>query len=297
MLRLDGKIIEVEARTARLFFKGQPAVLTTLRDISEQRRVEKEILQLYGELETRVENRTIELSAANAVLERQAGQLRGMAEELARAEQHERQRLARILHDNLQQLLVGAKFSVEMLEKEISPAKRTVLVRRACAALVEALQVTRSLTAELYPSVLHSTGLAAALEWLRRDVAQRYNLQLELTVDSAAEPVSEEVRIFLFDAVRELMLNVIKHAGVSSVKVELIRTSAETIQLVVEDRGKGFKAVPGPSAEAYEGLGLYRIQQRIEAFGGYMDIRSAPGEGTRITIIANSPVRQPQQAA
>ena len=75
---------------------------------------------------------------------------------------------------------------------------------------------------------------------------------------------------------------------------KLTRTSPETVQMVVEDHGKGFAAVQKPSQEAYGGLGIYRIQQRIEAFGGYMDIRSEPGKGTRIVMIAPAPVRQPK---
>jgi PAS domain S-box-containing protein len=292
LFRLDGKVVDVEASTARIYFQGRPAVLTALRDITEQRRVEKEVLRLYNEMELRVEERTAQLEAANETQEQQAGQLRALADELVSTEQRERRRIGRVMHDNLQQLLVAAKVSIELMAKKPKDTENGQAAQRASAMLAEALQVARSLTAELSPPVLESHGLAAALDWLCRDVSEKYNLQVDLKADPAAEPPSQELRYFVFDSVRELLLNVAKHAGVDSARVELLRADEEHIQVFVEDHGKGFEPSAGAAPDLYSGTGLLRINQRVAAMGGELSIQSAPDRGTRITLTARADWRR-----
>jgi signal transduction histidine kinase len=123
-------------------------------------------------------------------------------------------------------------------------------------------------------------------------VSEKYNLQVDLKADPAAEPPSQELRYFVFDSVRELLLNVAKHAGVDSARVELLRADEEHIQVFVEDHGKGFEPSAGAAPDLYSGTGLLRINQRVAAMGGELSIQSAPDRGTRITLTARADWRR-----
>jgi len=169
-------------------------------DITERRRVEQELQRAHGHLEER------------------AAQLRALAGELALSEQRERQRLARILHDHVQQLLVGAKFRTAIVARMGDD-----LIRQAAAEierlLDESIAASRSLTTELSPPILHDAGLTAGLEWLARWMADRHGLRVALSLEGSLPDLAEEVRILLFESVRELLFNAVKHAHVTSAHV------------------------------------------------------------------------------
>ena len=163
------------------------------------------------------------------------------------------------------------------------PATIRVTAQRVDAIIQDALAASRSLTVELCPPVLHQSGLVAALSWLavRTEETQHFRLHVRATND--AEPSSPEVRAFLFDAVREVLLNAIKHSGVREASVAMIRTKHDRCVIVVEDKGRGFDPAsvrPGTSG----GFGLFSIQQRLLHLGGSLDIESAPGRGTKATL-------------
>ncbi len=148
--------------------------------------------------------------------------------------------------------------------------------------LGEALLASRSLTAELSPPVLHADGFLAALRWLAEWMATTHQFTVHLTTDPSAEPTDEATKVFLFRCVRELLLNAVKHAGVSDATVAVTRREAH-VEVVVADQGKGFAVAPRLSRTG-TGLGLASIRQRLEYLGGRMDITSAPGQGSRFTL-------------
>ncbi len=238
-----------------------------------------------AELEKRVAERTKDLSRSQA-------DLRALATELNLAEQRERKRLAGELHDHLQQMLVYGKL-------QVGHGKRQAAEVPACAEamdkvdsmLSEALTYTRTLVAELSPPVLREHGLAAGLRWLAE-----YMERLELTVTVAApdEPgpaLPEDRVMLLFQSVRELLVNVSKHAGTG--KAELVVSQEDdALTIVVRDSGQGFDLAAAAAAAAEQprgGLsskfGLFSIRERMQAMGGAFTIQSAPGQGTTATLI------------
>jgi CheY-like chemotaxis protein len=192
-----------------------------------------------------------------------------------------------MLHDHLQQILVGAQMRLELMSDGDSEQgkKSRIAVRHA---LVEALQVSRSLAVDLFPPILHEGGLAAGLEWLVRWVKDKHGLEVELEADPAANPTPEDVRVLVFQSVRELLFNVVKHAGVAAARVEFAVHDETFLRLVVEDSGRGFDPVEvmNQRKRVDGGFGLLSVHERLLLMGGRMDVHSAPGAGARFTLIA-----------
>ncbi len=231
--------------------------IAIIQDISERKRTEKSLL---GHSE----------------------QLRSLASELTLAEQRERQRLSQVLHDGLQQILVGAKFKLAMVERS-SDTKQAA--REVSELIDDAIETSRSLAAEISPPILHRGNLTLALEWLVRWMNERYALAVNLTARDKMDGVPEDLTLLLFQAVRELLFNVVKHSGVRSAHVRVIQRDGH-IRVEVEDDGSGFN----PNQLRHEGghsrgTGLFSIRERLSLLGGRMEIDSSPGAGSRLKLI------------
>ncbi len=212
--------------------------------------------------------------------------LRKLAFALTSAEQRERQRIAKILHDHIQQLLVAAKMQTSTLLNRQPNEDLESTAKLVYEMLSQTLSASRSLTTELTPPVLNDIGLGPALQWLARNLLEKHGLKVEMAFDPQAEPRIEELRIFLFDAVREILFNTIKHSGVTAARVECSRGADDLLHIVISDTGKGFDPTGIASGEKKtEGFGLFSIQQRLKHLGGRMEIRSNRYHGTQITII------------
>lgn len=299
LLRLDRRTISVESAGGRIRYQGKLAVQLIIRDITDRKETQERLRRAHDELELRVEQRTAELSEAvsglraevvrrtqaEQRLRERTQQLRDLASELTLAEQRERQRLALLLHDHLQQLLVGAKFRVTSFQR----AKGDALIDAATeirSLLDECIDASRSLTAELSPPILHEGGLIPALAWLVRWMDEKHNLQTKLSVDAQAIPQQDHITILLFQAVRELLFNVVKHAGVNKARVYVSSTENE-IRIMVADSGNGFTCSVSPAARrATGGLGLFSIRERLDMVGGRLEIDGAPGKGSRVSLYA-----------
>lgn len=109
---------------------------------------------------------------------------------------------------------------------------------------------------------------------------------MHVDADDRAEPASEDVRVVLFELVRELLLNVVKHAGTDEVWVSLRQDEQDQLEIIVEDHGRGFdmSQVENPEASASRGLGLAGMQERLAAIGGGLELDTEPGQGTRVVI-------------
>ena len=210
-------------------------------------------------------------------------QLRALAAELTQTEQRERRRLANILHDHIQQLLVAAKMHLTLLGREEMREETWDAIREVEAILSEAITASRSVTVELSPPILQEAGLGPALHWLARRMADKNRFNVLVEYIAEAEPCKEEERFLLFECVRELLFNSFKHAGVSEACVRLLREEG-WIKIVVEDKGRGLDT--GLLQQGESGtFGLFSIQQRLVHLGGNMEIVSNPGEGMRITLL------------
>jgi PAS domain S-box-containing protein len=285
-----------DSRSAVRDAQGQAVALVEVsRDITDRKKAEEELMRSRAELEYRVEERTKELSqtaetladevaqriAVEQDLRKRSDQLRSLASELALTEQRERMRLAQILHDGLQQILVAAKYRVATAER--SQHLKT-LVDEITDLLDDAIETSRSLTSELSPPILREGGLVPAIEWLARWMRDRHGLDVRLTVRDNIDPSSEDIVLLLFQAARELLFNIVKHAFAKAANLELAQADGH-IQVIVEDKGIGFNPTEIPAQKgASGGFGLFSIRERVSLLGGHMEISSAPGQGSRFTL-------------
>jgi signal transduction histidine kinase len=216
-----------------------------------------------------------------------AAQLKATALELTQVEQHERQRLAGVLHDHVQQLLVAAKFRISHLAKRMKQQELDEVVRKTTALLSEAITLTRTLAVELSPPISLNGGLVPALEWLGQWMQEKHGLTIRVTADDEGLEVGDEkTRLMLFNAVRELLFNVTKHAKVKAADVQ-IRRVGNQIQIVVADSGVGFNSRPlGKPGDLVTNLGLFSIRKRLDLLGGRFEIDSSLGRGSRFTLRA-----------
>lgn len=248
-------------------------------DVTESKAAADELRKLNETLEQRVQARTLEAR-------QRAEQLRRLAVELTRAEHAVRRRLAHTLHDGLQQLLVAAKLRLASTRYKADPA---AAIDQAVALIDEAVDVSRSLTVELSPPVLHDGGLGPALEWLGRWVGDRHGLEVEVSFDPQAEPRSEDIKVILFETARELLFNVVKHAGAPRAAVRVARLEPDRVHMVVSDEGAGFLPKPAVATEpggTTAGFGLLSIRERLAFVGGSLEISSEPGRGTQAVVNA-----------
>jgi PAS domain S-box-containing protein len=211
-------------------------------------------------------------------------QLQSLASELSLTEERERRRLATMLHDHIAQLLVLAKGKFEKMQESTlyrSFAKPMEEVRRL---VEESIRYTRSLIFELSPPILYDLGFEAAMEWLAENMEQQYGLKVEVEDDHRPKPLSNEARVLLFRAVRELLFNVLKHAQTNRARV-CMHGKGKQLRVSVEDNGVGFApdklSLP---AGKVEGFGLFSIRERLNYSGGSMEIESTPGQVTRVIL-------------
>jgi len=232
-------------------------------DITEQKLVEEELLD-------------------------QQRRMRRLANEVAVAEGRERRRLAAELHDTVAQELALAKMRLEVLASGAhgAPPPECRLEMMEISDLVgRAMTQTRALMSELNPLSLLEGDLNGALSGLVRRLESSYDLRVELQGAGSAASLDEDCRFFLFRAIREILLNVVKHARARRATVTL-RDDGEWLQVTVEDDGRGFtpEALSGQKSDPSGGYGLYNIRERVKALSGEMEIDSGPGRGSRVTL-------------
>jgi signal transduction histidine kinase len=164
-------------------------------------------------------------------------------------------------------------------------AQREPIAREIADVLERSLKLTRSLSVELAPPVLHERGLAAALEWLAAETRKNYNVEITVEADPSANPKAGDVRIFLFRAVRELLLNSVKHAVGSAVHITMQHLRPDKVRIIVTDGGPGFDpASLDAQRTGSQKFGLFNIRDRVSSFGGEFHLNSGPKRGTRITL-------------
>lgn len=297
--RLDGSLVPVLISAANLHPGRSDHGVAVFVDLSRQKAAENALRTLNESLERRIAERASESDA-------RAEQLRDLALALADAEARERKRLAQLLHDHFQQLLSAAKLKAGLVRRSVgdSPAKGSLeqIERLLDAAIAE----SRSLISDLSPPVLYDAGLCAALEALARATEKKHGIDVEFECDTDAEPESEQIRVLLFEAVRELLHNVVSHAAARRVVVRVQRAAGRTLHVVVTDDGRGFDVAvlrgrkaaaeggpaDGPSAAASRSFGLMEVRERLKYIGGDLTLRSRPGQGTQAEIRLSTTLRR-----
>jgi PAS domain S-box-containing protein len=212
--------------------------------------------------------------------------LRALTNELNLAEQRERKRLAGELHDYLAQLLVVLRMKLRQSAQHITSGKAEHLLKEADQILTQSLDYTRSLVAELTPPSLHEFGLVQALDWLASQM-QQHGLHVLITHQQEVLAIPEDQAVLLFQSVRELLFNVLKHANAKRTTISVSDTPNHELHVSVTDDGCGFDPMllsKHPSDSDAKRFGLFSIQERLAAMGGRFDIQSSVGRGTRALL-------------
>ena len=263
------KVGDAQSRRMAVFFK----------DITGRKQTEAALHELNATLEARVEARTAELVESER-------QLRHATSLLTMAEQEERSRISQVLHDDLQQQLHSVQMKLGMARQQAGRGNVPKAMQSMAEAegwITQAVQITRQLTVELSPPILKSEGLAEALAWLVTQMRDKHDLDV-LLLSEEHPRLPEPMRVLVFQIVRELLFNIVKHAGTDHATLEL-RGDAEGVIVSVRDEGRGFDFDAAMErSRGAGGFGLPSVRERLALFGGRLEIESAAGAGTRVSL-------------
>jgi PAS domain S-box-containing protein len=211
-------------------------------------------------------------------------QLQSLASELSLTEEQERRQLATVLHDHIAQLLMVAKAKFEELRESRLRRSLAKPVEEVQGLIEESIRHTRSLIFELSPPILYDLGFEPAIDWLAEHMQQQYGLVVQVEDDGQSKDLDNEVRALLFRSVQELLFNVLNHAQASRARV-CMRRDGDHLCVAVEDNGAGFAPdkLSAPSGKM-AGFGLFSIRERLNYFGGRMQIDSIPGQLTSVIL-------------
>lgn len=270
-IRRDGSTFPIEVSVTHVPTPSGGRTFAFVTDITERERAAAALRERTAELEHRTT------------------QLRQMASDLMLTEQRAREQIAKTLHDGLQQLLVIVALNLDQELKRAGGTDAAPNERLAEAKyhIDEAIAAARSLNLELFPPVLQQSGLPAALGWLARWTRDKYKLAVQFTGDPRADSPRKDVRTLLFESVRELLFNAVKHAQADRITLELSIDDRDQLCITVADQGVGFEParLDERSKSAQVGWGLFSIRERLSLLGGGFDIESAIGRGTRVRLV------------
>lgn len=244
-----------------------------LRDESERKDAQDALRELNATLDRRIQDRT--------------NRIRELASALTIAEQKERRRISRILHDDLQQTLYGTQMKLKAVRQDQEAGGVHDILERLDQVegwIRESVSLSRNLSVDLSPPILQSEGLAEAFNWLRSRMKDLHDLEVEIRANKSFRTPDEDMRVLLFQIVRELLFNVAKHSGVNRAVVEL-QDIDHHLRITETDEGTGFHPETIESSEEpMDTFGLYSARERLGLFGGRMEIDSSPGNGARIIL-------------
>jgi signal transduction histidine kinase len=202
--------------------------------------------------------------------------LEELSAQLLWAEQAERTRIAELLHDEVGQTLYACRLQLERAQQRTADSELGSLLAEAHTLAGDAMANTRDLSTHLSPPVLHDLGLADAVEWLLQRTEQRFGVKTSFEASAAWQAVHERLHDPVFQSVRELVSNAVKHAQASTLSVSAALCDDGQVQIRVQDDGHGFAHEPGQQ----RGFGLFSIERRLSCLGARLDIQSSREHGT-----------------
>ncbi len=272
-LRSFSSVYRIYARDGRLLWFNDEAVV--VGDESTRLRYLQGIMR----------DTTARKRAEEKLMEYQE-QLRSLASQLALAEERERRRIATELHDRVGQTLAISKIKLGVLRQGLGPGETGMEVDEVRGLIESAIRDTRSLIFEISSPILYELGFEAAVEWLAEQTRKRRGISCSFENDGGPKPMDEDIRVLLFQAVSEILVNATKHSRARNVKVTLKR-EGDYIRVGVMDDGVGFDISEISSRwSKASGFGLFSIRERLRHVDGWMDIDSKAGRGTTVSLTA-----------
>ena len=250
--------------------------LGTNTDISEQRKAEVALQQANSNLETHVKERTAELERRNSEVLVQSAQLQELSVQLMQAQDDERRRISRELHDGVGQYLAHAKMSVESLRRADAPEKERESFSGLVDTLDKCLTETRTLSHLLYPPFLDEVGFSSAAKWYVEGFSERSGIQVDVNIPHELERLPGALQLALFRILQESLTNIHRYSHSQSAEIQVELGSGE-IRLQVKDYGQG---IPPEILERFKssgsggGVGLRSMRERIIELGGRFDLQS-----------------------
>jgi len=250
-------------------------------DLIENRRAEQALTEANVSLERRVSERTAELESSER-------ELRRVAAMLSMAEHAERGRISQVLHDDLQQQLHSIQMKMAAARAAIERGDREAGMRHLKSAedwCGEGVEIARRLTVDLSPPILKSEGLAESLDWLVAQMRAMHGLDVDVTGDRELQMPDGATRVLIYQIVRELLFNIVKHAGTDRGHIELHQREGR-LDVCVSDEGNGFSTatMQRPRAGRTGGFGIASAGERLAMLGGNLEVEATPGSGTRIVL-------------
>jgi PAS domain S-box-containing protein len=256
-LCVDGTTIDVEVAATPLVYENRPAAQIVFRDITERKLAQERVIA-------------------------DQKQLRLLTAELLLTEERERHEIATALHDSLGPILAFSKRELGTLQKS-APPQIAESLKNISDNISEAVKQTRTLTFDLSPPTLYTLGFEIAIEELIERFCKERKMEYSFRNSDDPKPLTTPVKVLLYRSIREMLINIAKHAKAKLVKVALVRNNND-IQVIVEDDGKGFDS--SVLTEKPKGLGLFSVRERLRHIGGKLEIESKRGKGTHITLTA-----------
>jgi PAS domain S-box-containing protein len=245
-------------------------------DITARKRAEDRLRQLTEQLDRRVAERTRELAESQT-------RLRSLVAEITKTEERERRRLAVELHDYLAQTLTVSRLNIGRAAKLATNEVVKLRLTEAQRSVDDSIAYTRSLIAQLSPRVLYDLGLPAALTWLAAQHKDRHGLDVEIRGAADGKTLDEDRSVLAYQCIRELLWNIVKHAGTNQAWVSY-RIEDDQLSVEVTDEGRGFDPEElrgNGNGDNLEKFGLFSIRERLERLGGRFEVISSSGQGTR----------------
>jgi len=238
-----------------------------------------------------------EIRAMQQNLEENNMRLRALAARLSSTEERERRRISAQIHDTVIQTLSLSNIKLGALRKALAAAgsKNIIAEVTAIRAIIEdAIRESRSLMAELTPPLLYELGLVPAINDLAQKLQKQHDTPIQVKDDEHSKPIDKAIQGILFQAIRELILNALKHAGKCAITVTVAHEN-DRLRICVEDNGSGFN-VPEEGRFVFRsdgGFGLFAIRERLEGIGGSLAIRSQAGAGTSVSLFVPLKFKRP----
>ena len=270
--------------TVRALFRLRNAERQSRQYAAEAEKAKESLKRVNEELAARVKERTAELEVRNF-------EIQDLSRRLLRAQDDERRRISRELHDSTGQLLVTLKLNLAALASSQNPAQKQVLIQSATAMVDEMTRQLRTMSYLLHPPLLDEAGLAPALKWYVEGFCDRSEIEVQLDMPADMERLPRDMELTIFRVVQESLTNVHRHSHSRTAEVKL-KTDADRVFLEITDQGAGFSASSRGGTKNGKtvpyGIGIRGMKERVQQFGGELIVKSDPS-GTSLRALLPKP--------